>query len=73
MNRSQLKECRKMLLDRLDILSIELKSEVDSLKADEMLVEMRAIGNELLNLTNNPVPDHLYKANPIFKEAGRNA
>lgn len=55
MNRKQVKKCRAILLDRLDALSIMLKNEVDSLKADAILVEMRAIGDEMLNLRNSQV------------------
>lgn len=55
MNRKQIKRCRAILSDRLDALTIMLKGEGDSLKADAILVEMRAIGDEMLNLRNSHV------------------
>lgn len=67
MNKQELRISRVMLLNRLDELTLNLKSEVDSLTADNMLNEMRAIGNELLQLTNNPVADHQFINDEMFK------
>ncbi|MER2121836.1 MAG: hypothetical protein ABS935_16325 [Solibacillus sp.] len=53
-----LKQQRHLLLKRLDVLSAQLKAEVDSMKADEILQEMRNIGNLLQELVNVPVADH---------------
>lgn len=43
-----------LLFKRLDVLSAQLKTEIDSLRADEILQEMRNIGNLLQELVNVP-------------------
>ena len=43
--KKQLKQQRYLLLNRLDTLSAQLKTEIDSAKAEEILQEMRNIGN----------------------------
>lgn len=62
---------RHLLLKRLDVLSAQLKTEIDSLKADEILQEMRNIGNLLQELVNVPVGNHPFTFNPDFKEHGK--
>lgn len=60
-----------LLLKRLDVLSAQLKTEVDSMRAEEILQEMRNIGNLLQELVNVPVANHLFTFNPDFKEHGK--
>lgn len=62
---------RHLLLKRLDVLSAQLKIEVDSLRADEILQEMRNIGNLLQELVNVPVANHPFTFDPDFKEHGK--
>ena len=66
-----LKQQRHLLLKRLDVLSAQLKVEVDSMRADEILQEMRNIGNLLQELVNVPVADHPYTFDSNFKEIGK--
>lgn len=66
-----LKQQRHLLLKRLDVLSAQLKAEVDSMRADEILQEMRNIGNLLQELVNVPVADHSYTFDSNFKEIGK--
>lgn len=62
---------RHLLLKRLDVLSAQLKTEIDSLRADEILQEMRNIGNLLQELVNVPVANHPFTFDPNFKEYGK--
>lgn len=62
---------RHLLLKRLDVLSAQLKTEIDSLRADEILQEMRNIGNLLQELVNVPVANHPFIFDPDFKEHGK--
>lgn len=62
---------RHLLLKRLDVLSAQLKIEVDSLRADEILQEMRNIGNLLQEFVNVPVANHPFTFDPGFKEHGK--
>ncbi|WP_339264110.1 hypothetical protein MKY07_06220 [Solibacillus sp. FSL W7-1472] len=62
---------RHLLLKRLDVLSPQLKIEVDSLRADEILQEMHNIGNLLQELVNIPVANHPFTLDPEFKEHGK--
>ncbi|MER2058181.1 MAG: hypothetical protein ABTA16_05115 [Niallia sp.] len=62
---------RQLLLKRLDVLSAQLKTEIDSLKADEILQEMRNIGNLFQELVNVPVANHPYTFDVVFKEHGK--
>lgn len=62
---------RQLLLKRLDVLSAQLKNEVDSLRADEILQEMRNIGNLLQELVNVPVDNHPFTFDSDFKNHGK--
>lgn len=62
---------RIRLLNRLDELSLNLKKETDSMKAEDILEEMRSLGAELERLVTNSVPDHEFKNNDYFKETGK--
>lgn len=62
---------RQLLLKRLDVLSAQLKTEIDSMRADEILKEMRNIGNLLQELVNVPVANHPYTIDVDFKEDGK--
>ena len=66
-----LKQQRHLLLKRLDVLSAQLKTEIDSMRADEILQEMRNIGNLLQELVNMPVTNHPYTFDADFKEHGK--
>lgn len=50
--KKMLQQQRHLLLKRLDVLSMQLKTEIDSLRSDEILQEMRNIGNLLQELVN---------------------
>ena len=62
---------RFLLLKRLDELSNELKIEVDSLRADAALEEMRNIGKLLQELVSKPVAGHPFTHSADFKEHGK--
>ncbi|MFY0742134.1 hypothetical protein AB1K09_06330 [Solibacillus silvestris] len=62
---------RQLLLKRLDMLSAQLKTEIDSASAEEVLQEMRNIGNLLQELVNVPVANHPFTFEPDFKEHGK--
>ena len=62
---------RHLLLKRLDVLTAQLKTEIDSAKAEEVLQEMRSIGNLLQELVNVPVANHPFIFDPCFKEHGK--
>lgn len=62
---------RQLLLKRLDVLSAQLKTEIDSAKAEEVLQEMRNIGDLLRELVNVPVADHPYIFDTSFKKIGK--
>lgn len=62
---------RHLLLKRLDVLSVQLKTEIDSAKAEEVLQEMRNIGNLLQELVNVSVANHPFTFDPNFKEHGK--
>ena len=66
-----LKQQRHLLLKRLDVLSAQLKAEVDSMRVEEILQEMRNIGNLLQELVNVPVANHPFTFDPDFKEHGK--
>lgn len=66
-----LQQQRHLLLKRLDVLSAQLKTEIDSAKAEEVLQEMRNIGNLLQDFVNVPVANHPFTFNPDFKEHGK--
>lgn len=71
-NRAQLVAQRQLLLLRLDKLSVDLKQETDSIRAEQILTEMRQVGNALMEKVNNPVPDHEYlKEQQFFAECGK--
>lgn len=69
--KKMLQQQRHLLLKRLDVLSAQLKTEIDSLRADEILQEMRNIGNLLQELVSVPVANHPYTFDPDFKEHGK--
>ncbi|MER2172249.1 MAG: hypothetical protein ABS938_16655 [Psychrobacillus psychrodurans] len=62
---------RQLLLKRLDVLSAQLKTEIDSVSTEEVLQEMRNIGNLLQELVNVPVANHPFTFEPDFKEHGK--
>lgn len=62
---------RLLLLKRLDVLSDQLKTEVDSMRAEKALEEMRNIGKLLQELVSSPVADHSFINNLEFKEHGK--
>ena len=66
-----LKQQRHLLLKRLDVLSAQLKAEVDSMRVEEILQEMRNIGNLLQELVNVPVANHPFAFDVEFKEHGK--
>ena len=69
--KKMLQQQRHLLLKRLDVLSMQLKTEIDSLRSDEILQEMRNIGNLLQELVNVPVANHPFTFDPDFKEHGK--
>lgn len=62
---------RQLLLKRLDVLSAQLKTEIDSLRAEEVLQEMRNIGKLLQELVNVPVANHPFTSEKGFKKHGK--
>ncbi|WP_339216235.1 hypothetical protein [Solibacillus sp. FSL W8-0372] len=69
--KKMLQQQRHLLLKRLDVLSAQLKTEIDSAKAEEVLQEMRNIGNLLHELVNVPVANHPFTFVSDFKEHGK--
>lgn len=70
--RQFIQEQRIKLLKKLDVLTEELKRETDSIRADEIMIEMRELGNSLTKLVSCSVPDHEHaNDHHIFIQHGR--